>query len=436
MCTVPSLSPAVYDCRLFQPTENGDGRKLAVSRDSIKTRHGLPSDSRKRAWGSGAQAAGGSRRAPEDRRLSERADDQLRGGADVTRTGRQPELRRTGDEQQRTEEDRSHLDDRTVEETRTIQEDGRDKTDQTLTHRQEIASNTRNVFDREAEMPGSLPSISKVREPGVQGELPLRKIADNRGVNWVPSRQSEFPFLVRLSSYYQKPDGSWFYEPCGASILSNTYILTAAHCFDKQKLYNKGDTVPKYIYAYLNDFDTNKRDESKITTAKSVKLHPSYDETGHPTNDIALVELKDRLDFTALKVNKICIDSTVIGGNRAMTIAGWGKTSESATKMNTKLYKSTNEKTLTTDDCKATKYDEDDIDDRVICATGDSQFGIQDACQGDSGGPMFYKVQSQFKQTGIVSWGSGCAEEGYPGIYTRVSKFAQWVEDNSDATVC
>lgn len=45
------------------------------------------------------------------------------------------------------------------------------------------------------------------------------------------------------------------------------------------------------------------------------------------------------------------------------------------------------------------------------------------ACQGDSGGPLVWKN----KQIGIVSWGYGCAEPNYPGIYSRVSRASIWV---------
>ena len=48
----------------------------------------------------------------------------------------------------------------------------------------------------------------------------------------------------------------------------------------------------------------------------------------------------------------------------------------------------------------------------------------KDSCQGDSGGPM---VDSEGKQVGIVSWGYGCADEGYPGVYTRVSHYYDWI---------
>lgn len=74
------------------------------------------------------------------------------------------------------------------------------------------------------------------------------------------------------------------------------------------------------------------------------------------------------------------------------------------------------------------------IDERVMCA-GFPQGG-KDACQGDSGGPYMYGVQGTsaryitFYLFGVVSYGYRCAEPGYPGVYTRVPTFIDWIQNN------
>lgn len=62
----------------------------------------------------------------------------------------------------------------------------------------------------------------------------------------------------------------------------------------------------------------------------------------------------------------------------------------------------------------------------MICV-GILDEGGKDACQGDSGGPLYLNKIL----VGIVSWGSGCADEYYPGVTTKVSAFTNWIVDNA-----
>ena len=71
------------------------------------------------------------------------------------------------------------------------------------------------------------------------------------------------------------------------------------------------------------------------------------------------------------------------------------------------------------------------IGDTEICATGPT--GGKDSCFGDSGGPLIVADKDNAKgytQVGIVSWGPQCGNPLFPGVYTRVSSFSDWIEKN------
>uniref|UniRef100_A0A672NN61 trypsin n=1 Tax=Sinocyclocheilus grahami TaxID=75366 RepID=A0A672NN61_SINGR len=72
--------------------------------------------------------------------------------------------------------------------------------------------------------------------------------------------------------------------------------------------------------------------------------------------------------------------------------------------------------------CNATDSFNGNITENMICA-GYSEGG-KDACKGDSGGPLV----CEGRVYGIVSWGNGCADAQYPGVYTSVSRFRQWID--------
>lgn len=52
----------------------------------------------------------------------------------------------------------------------------------------------------------------------------------------------------------------------------------------------------------------------------------------------------------------------------------------------------------------------------MVCASAPGK----DSCSGDSGSALVAVVSNQLVQIGIVSWGNGCGQPGYPGVYTNL----------------
>lgn len=113
---------------------------------------------------------------------------------------------------------------------------------------------------------------------------------------------------------------------------------------------------------------------------------------------------------------------------RIGTVVGWGRTSEGGELPG--IVNHVKVPILTIGDCRNQKYKSSRITTSMLCAGKPNQ----DSCQGDSGGPLLLSSGYKYHIVGIVSWGVGCGREGYPGVYTRVSKFVPWIKANLEGT--
>ncbi|PSN57574.1 hypothetical protein C0J52_00495 [Blattella germanica] len=117
---------------------------------------------------------------------------------------------------------------------------------------------------------------------------------------------------------------------------------------------------------------------------------------------------------------------------RIGTVVGWGRTSEGG--MLPALVQEVQVPILSLQQCRQMKYRPQRITQNMVCAGK----GTQDSCQGDSGGPLLVNsADDKLEIVGIVSWGVGCGRPGYPGVYTRVSRYSDWVKRNmKDSCFC
>uniref|UniRef100_A0A1B0FLW7 Peptidase S1 domain-containing protein n=1 Tax=Glossina morsitans morsitans TaxID=37546 RepID=A0A1B0FLW7_GLOMM len=239
----------------------------------------------------------------------------------------------------------------------------------------------------------------------------------NRIVGGTQVRQNKYPWTAQLVR------GRYFPRLfCGGSLINDRYVLTAAHCVKNNR---------DQITIRLLQLDRSSRDPGITRQVARTIIHPSYDST-RIVNDLALLRLDSPVPMTE-KVRPVCLPTANQNfEGKTGIVAGWGLITQGGVTSN--YLREVSLPIITNQECRNTRY-KNKIEDVMICA-GYVKQGGKDACQGDSGGPLIVN-EGRFKLAGVVSFGFGCAQPDAPGVYTRISKFVDWIHTSTrDSCYC
>ena len=216
---------------------------------------------------------------------------------------------------------------------------------------------------------------------------------------------------------------------CGASILTRTWIITAAHCLHDDK--SGVIFEPSQIKVVLGQHDRriqSQRFPSVDRSIAQVILHEGYNFTDpHSDFDLALLRLDSPIDFQP-HIIPICLPSAQDEfSGREGILTGWGRT-ERTKETKPSILQQVKLPILSNTICAA--MTEWRITQNSLCAG--YRNGGKDNCNGDSGGPLTVKtVNDRYVLAGVVS-GGPCAQPAGPGIYIRISQFIDWITYHTD----
>jgi trypsin len=196
---------------------------------------------------------------------------------------------------------------------------------------------------------------------------------------------------------------------CGASLVAPNVLLCAAHC----QGFISEVTIGRH------NLSDNSETYETFTIAEEVP-HPNYD-SATLDYDYMMMRLDGYSSYDPVVLDNGEINLTA---GKDVTVMGWGTTSSGGSASN--VLREVEVDVWSQADCNNvySPYGYP-ITDRMVCASRSDNGVNKDSCQGDSGGPIIDSDTG--KQIGVVSWGFGCADPNFPGVYSRVQDQIDWI---------
>ncbi|KAJ3656343.1 hypothetical protein Zmor_015427 [Zophobas morio] len=236
---------------------------------------------------------------------------------------------------------------------------------------------------------------------------------NGRIIGGSPAYPAQYPFMAAIT--VQSSTTRIF---CVGALLSNQWILTAAHCVNGAVLFT----------IQLGSNSLSEADSNRVTLATSTYVvHPEFnpDTLEH---DVGLIKLRLPIDFTDYIRAVDYLPSSPILEFQNVIAVGWGQVTDADPSLSDEL-RWVLMSAISNEECRLTYGSQ--ITDSMICASGNYNEG---PCLGDSGGPLVHLLNgSRMVVVAVSSFvsGNGC-ESPDPSGYTRTFPYVDWIRNTTD----
>ena len=229
-----------------------------------------------------------------------------------------------------------------------------------------------------------------------------------RIVNGNPADEGEYP----SQGFLLVDVGGGFFAGCGGTVVSPRRFVTAGHCVADDA---RRPRPPAAFDVFLGENLQSNFGSAERPVVTAVALHPDYaEDADEHTNDVAVLSFAGPVSVAPRRIIRPGETALWAPGDTA-TIIGWGDTFDGQDTGTNELREAT---APIRDDLACFRYGQSFIAATMVCVGN----GSADTCQGDSGGPLLVSDGVALVLAGVVSWGIGCNDPDFPGLYARIGE--------------